>query len=53
MAEGKPFPGRHFMLNTPPNQRMAHVQYISTRGGAPVLNFTDALLAGLARDGGL
>lgn len=41
------------MLNTPPNQRMAHVQYISTRGGAPVLNFTDALLAGLARDGGL
>ncbi len=29
------------------------MQYISTRGGAPVLNFTDALLAGLARDGGL
>ena len=29
------------------------MQYISTRGGAPVLNFTGALLAGLARDGGL
>jgi threonine synthase len=29
------------------------VQYISTRGDAPVLSFTDALLAGLARDGGL
>lgn len=29
------------------------MQYISTRGGAPALNFTDALLAGLARDGGL
>jgi len=29
------------------------VQYISTRGAAPVLAFDDALLAGLARDGGL
>ena len=29
------------------------MQYISTRGEAPVLSFTDALLAGLARDGGL
>ena len=29
------------------------MQYISTRGSAPVLSFTDALLAGLARDGGL
>jgi threonine synthase len=29
------------------------VRYISTRGDAPVLGFTDALLAGLARDGGL
>ncbi len=29
------------------------MQYISTRGSAPVLNFTGALLAGLARDGGL
>jgi threonine synthase len=29
------------------------MRYISTRGEAPALNFPDALLAGLARDGGL
>ncbi len=29
------------------------MRYISTRGEAPVLSFCDALLAGLARDGGL
>ena len=29
------------------------MHYISTRGQAPRLNFVDALLAGLARDGGL
>ncbi|MBL9059352.1 MAG: threonine synthase [Mangrovicoccus sp.] len=29
------------------------MHYISTRGAAPVLNFEDAMLAGLARDGGL
>jgi threonine synthase len=29
------------------------VDYISTRGDAPALGFCDALLAGLARDGGL
>ncbi len=29
------------------------MRYISTRGEAPVLSFTDAMLAGLARDGGL
>jgi len=29
------------------------VQYISTRGQAPTLGFLDAMLAGLARDGGL
>ncbi len=29
------------------------MQYESTRGSAPVLGFSDALLAGLARDGGL
>ncbi len=29
------------------------MNYISTRGGAPALSFTDALLAGLAPDGGL
>ena len=29
------------------------VDYVSTRGAAPILGFADALLAGLARDGGL
>jgi threonine synthase len=29
------------------------MHYVSTRGGAPRLEFSDALLAGLARDGGL
>ncbi len=29
------------------------MKYVSTRGEAPSLNFCDALLAGLARDGGL
>ena len=29
------------------------MRYISTRGAAPTLGFADALLAGLARDGGL
>ncbi len=29
------------------------MRYISTRGAAPALSFTDVLLAGLARDGGL
>ncbi|MBV8794928.1 MAG: threonine synthase [Hyphomicrobiales bacterium] len=29
------------------------MHYISTRGAAPTLSFADALLAGLARDGGL
>jgi threonine synthase len=29
------------------------VAYVSTRGEAPVLGFADAMLAGLARDGGL
>ena len=29
------------------------MRYISTRGSAPVLGFSDVLLAGLARDGGL
>ncbi|OCJ17929.1 threonine synthase [Rhizobium sp. AC44/96] len=32
---------------------MTTVDYISTRGEAPSLGFCDALLAGLARDGGL
>ncbi|HEY6519201.1 MAG TPA: threonine synthase [Roseiarcus sp.] len=29
------------------------MDYVSTRGAAPILGFADALLAGLARDGGL
>ena len=29
------------------------MRYLSTRGQAPLLNFDDALLAGLAADGGL
>lgn len=29
------------------------MQYVSTRGEAPVLGFSDAVLAGLSRDGGL
>lgn len=29
------------------------LRYVSTRGAAPILSFPDALLAGLARDGGL
>ncbi len=29
------------------------MRYLSTRGEAPVLSFTEAMLAGLARDGGL
>ena len=29
------------------------MQYISTRGEAPPLGFSEAMLAGLARDGGL
>lgn len=32
---------------------MPVMNYISTRGDAPTLNFEDVLLAGLARDGGL
>ena len=29
------------------------MNYISTRGAAPVLNFSEAMMTGLARDGGL
>ncbi|MGN6100193.1 MAG: hypothetical protein ACTHOR_03520, partial [Devosia sp.] len=29
------------------------MQFVSTRGEAPALSFSDAVLAGLARDGGL
>src|SRR4029079_16640980 len=33
--------------------RRSTVLHVSTRGEAPALGFADALLAGLARDGGL
>jgi threonine synthase len=36
-----------------PKMSFNSVRYISTRGEAPELTFEDALLAGLARDGGL
>ena len=29
------------------------LRYVSTRGDAPILGFSEVLLAGLARDGGL
>ncbi len=35
------------------NRKQPVLRYISTRGEAPILDFTGALLAGLARDGGL
>jgi threonine synthase len=38
---------------TDPGASETSVRYVSTRGAAPVLSFPDALLAGLARDGGL
>jgi threonine synthase len=36
-----------------PHFRRSNVLHVSTRGEAPALGFSDALLAGLARDGGL
>lgn len=36
-----------------PANRTAELRYVSTRGSAPTLEFEDAVLAGLARDGGL
>jgi threonine synthase len=35
------------------SEGIAHVKYVSTRGAAPALGFSDVLLAGLAEDGGL
>ncbi len=35
------------------NQRQIPLRYVSTRGRAPVLDFSDVLLVGLAEDGGL
>jgi threonine synthase len=36
-----------------PSHRDPPLKYVSTRGEAPILNFEEVLLAGLARDGGL
>nr|WP_210260415.1 threonine synthase [Hongsoonwoonella zoysiae] len=36
-----------------PQEEYGPVKYVSTRGEAPVLDFADVLLTGLARDGGL
>ena len=35
------------------NRKAKAMKYISTRGNAPLLSFEDAMLTGLARDGGL
>lgn len=45
-------PRRALAVGWPP-KRTDPLHYISTRGEAPTLSFCDALLAGLARDGGL
>ena len=38
----------------PPNRlRAMPMRYVSTRGAAPALSFEEAMLTGLARDGGL
>ena len=55
---GKPLYRKHHRLRSGfgskfSTARMSDVEYISTRGEAPSLGFCDALLAGLARDGGL
>lgn len=43
------------MQNAPPSEGAEErlVNYVSTRGTAPALGFEDAMLTGLARDGGL
>ena len=54
-------PGPPELVPSPPGRRKVRarspprpsVLHVSTRGEAPALGFTDALLAGLARDGGL
>ncbi len=40
-------------LCPPAGKASPRVKYVSTRGQAPALGFSDVLLAGLARDGGL
>jgi threonine synthase len=48
------FPFRRFALDDESQAKdLQFVHYVSTRGAAPALGFADALLTGLARDGGL
>src|SRR4051794_27584295 len=50
----RPVPTSGFdALMSGPNRRISDMLHVSTRGEAPALGFADALLAGLARDGGL
>jgi threonine synthase len=47
-------PGKPSATATLVSERsLRHVHYVSTRGEAPTLGFAEAMLAGLARDGGL
>lgn len=50
---GLPGCGRAATLPRPSAKDITQLQYVSTRGKAPALGFDDALLAGLAPDGGL
>ncbi len=53
-AQARIKPGRSRVADPFRNcERPKPLHYISTRGEAPVLEFEDVLLAGLARDGGL
>src|SRR5687767_383581 len=52
-ALSRPGLGRRVRRFHPPDASPTPVRYVSTRGEAPPLGFEDALLAGLARDGGL
>ncbi len=36
-----------------PGQEVCHLRHVSTRGEAPAFGFSEVMLAGLARDGGL
>ena len=45
--------GYFLWRNRAPSESEAVMKYISTRGQAPELTFEEAMLTGLARDGGL
>ena len=42
-----------FLPSAPPQATRRTMEYVSTRGSAPALDFEGATLAGLASDGGL